>query len=140
MTAAHFELADLRPWIELRFDRAAGPGGQHVNKVSTRATVLFDFAACPLLSAAEVARVRQRCASRLARDGRLRIVAQQARTQAGNRAAAEARLLELLRAALHVPRPRRATRPGPAARRRRRAAKQRRSDLKRRRQAPRADE
>ena len=128
-----FEIVDLAAWIEVRFDCASGPGGQNVNKVSTRATLLFDFGHCSLLSDPERARITRRCATRLARDGRLRVTAQQARTQATNRALAETRLLTLLEAALHVPKTRHPTRPTLGARRRRLAAKKRRGELKRQR-------
>lgn len=130
-----FTITDLLPWIEVRFDAASGPGGQHVNKVATRATLLFDFAACDRLSANQRERIGQRCATRLSRDGRLRIVAQRHRSQAGNRAAAEARLLELLAAALYVPKVRRPTRPSAGARGRRLAEKRRRGETKCRRQS-----
>jgi ribosome-associated protein len=128
-----FETTDLAAWIEARFDPASGPGGQNVNKVSTRATLLFDFRACPLLTTAERERVAQRCATRLARDGRLRVVSQQDRSQAANRALAEARLLELLESAVHVPKARHATRPTLGSRRRRLEAKKRRGEVKQRR-------
>ena len=126
-----FDLADLTAWIELRFDPARGPGGQNVNKVATRATLILDFRACPHFSDPQRERIASLYARRLSRDGRLRIVAQQQRTQTGNRAVAEERLLALLDAALHVPRPRRATRPTAAARRRRVATKKRRGEIKR---------
>jgi ribosome-associated protein len=129
-----FETTQLARWIEVSFDRACGPGGQNVNKVATRATLRFDFRACPLLSEPERARIAQRLAARLTHDGRLRVVSQQARTQTANRALAEARLLELLAQALHVPRPRKATRPSPRSKRRRVDAKKRRGQIKRTRQ------
>ncbi len=121
----------LAPWLEERFDRAAGPGGQNVNKLSTRVTLLLDFQTCPLFSPAQRARIAQRLATRLAQDGRLRIVAQQARTQIANRRAAGERLITLLTAALHVPRMRRPTRPPAGAQRRRLAEKRRRGATKR---------
>ncbi len=130
-----FDFGELAPWCEVRFDPARGPGGQHVNKVSTRATVIFDWRACPLLSDAQRERVAARCASRLTRDGRLRVVSQRARTQTANRALAEARLLELLAAALHVPRQRRATRPTAGSQRRRLEGKRLRGETKRQRAA-----
>ena len=129
------EIADLASWIEARFDPASGPGGQNVNKVSTRATLVFDFRACQVLSDSERERIAHRCATRLTRDGRLRVVSQQQRTQAGNRALAEKRLLGLLSQALHVHRKRRPTRPTAASQRRRVDAKKRRGDIKRRRQS-----
>ena len=124
------DIADLRRWIEARFDAASGPGGQNVNKVSTRATLLFDFQDCPLFSDAERDRIARRCASRLAADGRLRVVAQQQRTQVGNRALAESRLVELLVEALRRPKTRRPTRPTAGSKRRRLAEKKRRGEIK----------
>ena len=130
-----FTIADLAPWIEARFDPARGPGGQNVNKVSTRATLIFDFRACPRLSPAERDRIADRCASRMTRDGRLRVVSQQQRRQAANRQLAETRLLTLLAETLHVPRARRPTRATSLSRRRRLELKRRRGQLKRVRQS-----
>lgn len=131
MTAAQLTLDDLRPWIVQRFDRSAGPGGQHVNKVSTRVTLLFDLPACTLLSDAQRARVAAALATRTGRDGRVRIVSQSQRSQSANRQTAEERLLALIRAALRPRRARRATRPTAASRERRLAAKRRRGEQKR---------
>lgn len=126
---------ELKEWIDVRFDRASGPGGQHVNKTSTRVSVLFDFQNCPLLSDLERTRLTRRCENRLTRDGRLRVVAGTERSQSANRAAAEHRLLRILSQALHVPPKRRATRPSAASRRRRLNAKKRRGEIKRSRQS-----
>jgi ribosome-associated protein len=125
------EILSLRPWLTVRFARSRGPGGQNVNKVSTRVTLLFDFQGCPLLTDGQKGRVRQRLGTRLSHDGRLRVVSQQARTQAANRAAAEQRLLELLREAFKTRRPRRPTRPTAASRERRLREKRHRGELKR---------
>lgn len=136
MPTRRFDISELQPWIDIRFDPASGPGGQHVNKVSTRATLLFDFEDCVLLSAAEKGRIRQRCATRMARDGRLRIVAQQARSQGDNRRLAQERLCAVLAEALHVPKSRKATRPTAGSQRRRVRRKKERGELKRLRQRP----
>ena len=129
----------LEPWIELRFSRSSGPGGQHVNKLSTRAELLFDFHACTLLSPEQRRRIATRLAARLSRDGRLRIVSQAGRSAGRNRGHAADRLIELLRTALHVPRTRQATKPTAGSRQRRLLEKKQRSDVKRARRSPPVD-
>jgi ribosome-associated protein len=125
------EIEDLRPWLDERFDRASGPGGQHVNKTSTRVTLLFDFQSCDVLSAAQRGRIARRLENRMDADGKLRVVAQQERSQSANRQAAEQRLVELLATALHVPKTRRPTKPTRSSQRRRVKEKRERGETKR---------
>lgn len=119
--------------IELRVSRSSGPGGQHAQKSSTRVEAVFDVEASRTLSARQKQRV-------LARAGPvLRAVAQDERSQLRNRELAVERLVEKLREALAVPRPRVPTAPSAAARERRLAAKRRRGALKRGRRPPAED-
>jgi ribosome-associated protein len=131
MSSPQFTAEQLAPWCEARYDRSAGPGGQNVNKLNTRVTLLFDVDGCSLLSDHQRARARARLATRLAADGRIRVVAQQQRSQAQNRAAAAARLAELLTEALAVRKTRRPSRPTAGSRERRLDAKKRRGAVKR---------
>ncbi len=124
-------LEALADWIEFRFDRGGGPGGQNVNKVSTRVWLRLAFERCPAFSEAQRARIRSSLARRIDAQGQLTIVAQTERSQSGNRAAALERLLPLLQTALHVPKTRRPTAPSAASDRRRLRAKKERSDVKR---------
>ena len=109
--------------LSVVFSRSSGPGGQNVNKVSTRATVLFDVALSPSLTDEQKRKIRERLATRVSGEGVLRVSSQRERSQSANRAAAEARLIELLREALAEQPPRRPTRVPRAARERRVAAK-----------------
>jgi ribosome-associated protein len=116
--------------IELRFSRSSGPGGQHAQRSETRVEAVFDVEASAALSPAQKRRV-------VARAGPvLRAIAQDERSQWRNRELAVERLVESLREALRVERPRRPTAPTAASRERRLADKRRRAELKRLRQPP----
>jgi ribosome-associated protein len=80
--------------------RSSGPGGQNVNKVSTRVTLLFDVERSPSLSPVQRDLVRRRLPGRINKDGILRVVSQRHRTQSANRDAAVRRFAELLGGAL----------------------------------------
>lgn len=120
--------------------RAGGPGGQHVNKASTRVTLRWAVAESAALSEAQRARLALRLAGRLSRDGELAVHASDERSRARNRTLARERLAELVRTALAVRRPRRATAPTRGSRERRLAQKRRRAVNKRARGAPRGEE
>ena len=83
---------------ELRFtaSTASGPGGQHVNKVSTRITLLFDLDGSPSLSDSQKARIHASLSSRIGKDGVLRVVAQTTRSQLTNKGLAVERFVALL--------------------------------------------
>ena len=114
-----------RSEIELRFSRSSGPGGQHAQKTESRVEAVFDVEASTALTERQKSRV-------IARAGPvLRAIAQDERSQWRNRELAVERLMEQLRAALHVERPRRPTKPTKASKERRLEQKRRRSETKR---------
>ena len=115
-------------WFE--FTRSDGPGGQKVNKTSSRAVLCFALEASPSLLSWQKRRVHEALANRISADGVLRVPASDQRSQSQNREAALARFQALLAEALR-PRPRRIpTVPSRAARARRIRAKKHRSERK----------
>jgi ribosome-associated protein len=113
-----------------RFTTSGGPGGQHANRSQTRVELSVDLRTCTGLRDTDRARLLSRFGDRVV------VVAGEERSQTRNRQLARRRLAALLRNALAVRRPRRATRPTAASQTRRLEAKRRRSEQKRDRRRP----
>lgn len=123
------------PEDELRFtaSRSSGPGGQHVNKASTRVTLRFDLINSPSLSPDQKQLLLERLPTRISKKGELRVVSQKTRSQAANREVALERFVELLQQALESRSERKPTKLPALAKEKRLADKKHRGYIKRKR-------
>jgi len=123
--------------LELTFSRSSGPGGQNVNKTSSKATLRWDVLHSPSLPEDVRARFLRAWSSRLTTAGELVLHAQRHRDQSRNAADVVEKLAEMLRAAARPRRARKPTRPGRGAVERRLQEKRRRGRAKQERRGPR---
>ena len=120
------------PGRELRFvaSRSGGPGGQHVNKTSSRVTLIWTFEESRVLYEAAQGRFRELVKNRLDKDGALAISCDEHRDQIRNLATCRERLKTMVLQSLVVQKKRRPTRPSRGAKERRLKAKKNRSSVK----------
>jgi ribosome-associated protein len=115
--------------ITERFVKASGPGGQHVNKTSSAVELRFDVRASSLPEDVK-GRLERLAGSRLTLDGVVVLFSQGSRSQEMNRQEVRERLAELVRRALHKPKPRKPTKPTYSSKLRRLDSKTRRGGVK----------
>jgi ribosome-associated protein len=125
--------ADALAW---QFARSAGPGGQHVNRTSSKAVVRFAVRDSPHLPTEVRARLEEQQRSRLTAEGDLLIASQRFRDQPRNVADCLAKLSAIIERAAVRPTVRRKTKIPRAAVARRLATKRHRSETKRGRSRP----
>jgi ribosome-associated protein len=122
--------------LTFTFARAGGPGGQNVNKVSSKVLLRWQPAATSQLPEDVLRRLLAQQRRRLTREGELLITSQRFRDQGKNKEDCLQKLRELVLAALHAPRVRKKSRPTRASHERRLQEKRHRTQAKTRRQRP----
>ncbi len=109
--------------VDIAYSRSGGPGGQHVNKVSSKVQLRFHLQDCEVLADDVKTRIRAYWPNRLTEDGDFLVQSEQHRDQKQNLSDAQEKLADLIRAALVPPKPRKKTKPSKVSVRRRLAEK-----------------
>ena len=121
----------IEPWeITESFMRSSGPGGQHVNKVSSAVELRFEAERSPNLSTYVKVRLKKLAGRKWTKDGAIIITAEKHRLQSMNRALAQEKLIELIVEATKRPKYRIKTKPTRASQRRRVDTKTKRGHVK----------
>ena len=126
--------------IRLEFTTSGGPGGQHANKSSTRAVLVWNVESSRALGPRQRARIKGKLRHRIDSAGNLRLSSDASRSQLRNREAVRERLRSLVEAALRPEKKRIGTAPTRSAKENRLKSKRLRSEVKRARRAPGADD
>jgi ribosome-associated protein len=128
----HFPTASqLSPELQFTTSRSGGPGGQHVNKVSTKVTLKFDVRNSKLLTPEEKTQIEERLSSKLSSDGVLILSSQEKRSQLANRENVIIKFDKLMARAFAIRKPRKATKPTKASVEKRLQEKKKLSEKKR---------
>jgi ribosome-associated protein len=116
--------------IGVKAVRSSGPGGQNVNKVSSRIELTVALRLVEGLDEPTLARLFRLSGRRVDASGTLRVTASESRDRSRNLLTAREKVRALVAAALVAPKPRRATRPHPGAREKRLGEKKRDARVK----------
>jgi ribosome-associated protein len=117
--------------LQVSFARSAGPGGQNVNKVNTKAQLRWAALESAALPPAVKARLLARYGNRINNEGELVLSSDEHREQARNLNACREKLRAMIISVLKPPRRRVKTKPTRASVERRIVSKQRQADKKR---------
>jgi ribosome-associated protein len=126
--------------LQFSYARSSGPGGQNVNKVSSKAIMAWDFVNSVALPVDVRDRFLARYGKRVTREGIVQIMSQKYRDQSRNAEDCRDKLREMILAIAEPPVKRRPSKPSAGARQRRLTEKHVRSDRKEQRRRPSSNE
>ena len=130
------DLVCLQKEVQYKAIRSAGPGGQHVNKVSSKIVLTFDLAASQAITPEQKQQLLEKWQSRLSKEQVLQLSCDESRSQIQNKTRVWKRFLVLIETALAVPKTRKETKIPKSAIRKRLQDKQSWSAQKKMRRKP----
>jgi len=116
--------------------RSGGPGGQNVNKVSSKVELRFNVLFTSLFSESEKEIIFRKLKNKINNEGELILVSQAERTQLMNRKVVTEKFFELLSKALTIPKKRSPTKPTYSSKIKRLDGKRNRGNIKKLRKDP----
>src|SRR6478672_1564667 len=130
------DAAALISELQFKAVRSSGPGGQNVNKVSSKVILTFDLAKSKALTDEEKLRIETKLQSRLTAENTLVLSSGEDRSQLKNKDIVTQRFLELIEKSLVIPKIRKATKVPKSVVRKRLHDKKTRSETKAYRRKP----
>lgn len=106
-----FSVPALQSDITYKASRSSGKGGQHVNKVSTKVELNYNFENSVLFTDEQKTLLKKKFQNRLTAEGNIQIICEEGRSQLANKERCLEKLVLLLGQALHKQKPRKATKP-----------------------------
>ena len=110
---------DLLKEVRFKASRSSGPGGQHVNKVSTRVSLTFSIVDSSFLSPNQKNILLEKLKSRINSKGELSLHCEETPSQTKNKEIVRKRFLELVKEALKPIKKRISTKPSKASKEKR---------------------
>ncbi|KAA5549227.1 alternative ribosome rescue aminoacyl-tRNA hydrolase ArfB [Adhaeribacter rhizoryzae] len=123
-------MIDFTKEFEYRTSRSGGPGGQNVNKVSSKVELRFHVNNSELLTEEEKALLYQKLGNYITQEGYLQVICQTERSQLANKENCIQKFYALLGKAFTKQKARKPTKPSKASQHERIAAKKKLSDKK----------
>jgi ribosome-associated protein len=105
--------------VQVSASRSGGPGGQNVNKVSTKIEIRFHVQASEALTEEEKQLILHKVKNRINLEGELIVTSATERSQWRNREKAEIKFIDIIEKALTIPRRRKQTKPTAASKQKR---------------------
>jgi ribosome-associated protein len=130
MTIEELKNRDLEKEFIFSASRSGGPGGQNVNKVSTKVELRFNILSSCSFSDDEKTLISIKLKNRINKEGELLIISQVERSQLGNKEVVTEKFYDLISRALTIPKKRKSTRPSKASKLRRLEEKKSRGYIK----------